>query len=408
MPSKASLAMMAGFAGLGLVVLLVVASSGAEGEQQAARRLRLEDLSLTEQEELRRKQELFNKLDETEQQRMRELHAAISASSNSQRLRDVMLQYHQWLKSLTGKQRADLLKLPPEERIEEINRLMEEQRERRFRDLVRTPLAPEDVRAIFGWLNHYASTHKDELLAMLPEQMRERISRPDVPPVMKVRMLLMALGHRRPNASLPSPTDEDLQKLRDSLSDEAKAALAEVPSRAQKLQLVRQWVKAAVASRMAPQLSRERLLAFYREYRQRTPDKQRVEELDSLPPDEFYEEVRKLYFRNRGHWRSRHEGRDRRDGEQRDGEKRDDEQRDDEQRRDGRHDEKRPGAAPRPGEPAADASAAGGSNTRLREAIGPRQRIGDAIGDRIRNGPRLGPLPRPDGAEPADASSGGR
>ena len=292
--------------------------SGADGED-AAPRGQLQNLSLAEQEELRRKSETFKSLSETEQDRMRELHVAISSSPDSDRLYKVMLLYHDWLKSLTAKERAEVLSLPTDTRIEQIKQLMEEQRQQRFRELVRTPLSAEDVRAIFSWLDFYAQGHQEELLELLPETMRERVSQPNVPSSVQRKMLMMAVGSRGNDVQLPPPTDEEFEKLSQSLSEKAKAALMKLPEREQQLQLVREWLRAGVASRMTPQVSRERLLSFYREYRERTTDKKRVEEFDALPPDEFYEEVKKLYIRSRGHWRGR------RDGEQRFGpHKRDD------------------------------------------------------------------------------------
>ena len=290
-----------------IAVLVLLLLGAAQGQDDASRE-RLRNLSVAEQEELRRKSETFESLDEAEQDRMRELHVAITSSPDSDRLQSLVLQYHEWLKTLTAKDRADLLSLPPEKRINQIKKLMEEQRQQRFQELVRTQLSPEDVRAIFTWLDTYAKNHEEELMALLPETTRARVTQPNIPRLMQRKLMMMALGSRGNEVQLPPPTEEELESLRQSLSENARKALLKLPQREQQLQLVRQWLRAAFASRMAPQISRERLLAFYREYREKTNDKQRVEEIDSLPHDEFYEEVKKLYYRSRGHWRGRRDG----------------------------------------------------------------------------------------------------
>lgn len=289
----------------GLLILLV--AGGADGTAEDGRE-HLANLSPSEQAALERKREAFEELDESERQRMRMLHAAISASPDNERLRSVMRNYYEWLKTLTNKQRADLLQLPPQQRIDEIKQLIEEQQQKPFRDLVRTELEPQDVRAIFGWLNHYVENHEEELRAMLPEGERRSISQMRGPPSMRRGRLLMALGSRELDAQLPAPTDEEIQKLDGELTDKATKALAEVATREDKLRLVREWVRAAFASRMAPRVSHEQLMEFYQKFKERTDDETLIERLDALPPDEFYEAVKPLYFRSRGHWRGRRGG----------------------------------------------------------------------------------------------------
>ena len=362
--------------GLAMAISLVGLFAGADDGDESTKE-RLTNLSVAEQEELRRKSETFESLEQSERDRMRELHVAITSSPNSDRLRSVMLKYHEWLKTLPAKDRAELLSLPPDQRLGQIKLLMEQQRQQRFRDLVRTSLSPEDVQAIFSWLDQYAQNHTDELLELVPEKMRPRIEQSNIPSVQR-KMLMMAVGMRGNEVQYPPPTDGEIDRLSDSLSESAQEALAELPTREQQMQLVREWLRASVASRLTPQVSRERLLAFYREYRDRTTDQKRVEQLDSLPPEEFYEEVKKLYFRSRGHWRGwrgpDHRGPDQRGSDHR-GPDRDN-------RGDGR--DRRPpppGDGPnhdgprREGGPNSDGP--GGPIDRLRERDGPfRQRIG--------------------------------
>lgn len=308
-PSAARLFRPGLLASCGLAVLLVgvvaLAVGAGPGEDEAARRDKLNSLSVTEKEELRRKRERFERLDDAEKERLRRLHARLVDSPNRRRLHEVMLRYHEWLKTLSAEQRADLLRLPPEEKIDEIRRLMQQQRSQRFREFVNTPLAPEDVRAIFIWLDQYLARHEEALIDMLSEDFQPRVRRIESPQ-MRRRMLGMALSKLTEKDDLPLPTDEDLQRLSDQLSPQAREALAEVPNE-QKVKLVHQWVRAAVASRLTPHVSNERLLSFYREQRDKLDAKER-ERLEGLPREQFYQEIRRLYFKHRGPWRHRRDG----------------------------------------------------------------------------------------------------
>lgn len=285
---------------------LVVAGAPGHDDEYAQWRERLESPAL--KDELRRKLETFDRLDQSEQDRLRDLHANLEASPDRQRLEGVMLQYHEWLTTLTANQRAGLLQLPAEEKIAEIRRLMQQQRQQEFQKLVETKLAPEDVKAIFGWLDYYVASHEQELLATLPESMRERLSQPNIPDIMRRRGLLMAMGSRTPGTQLPAPTEDDLAKLTDSLSEQARAAVDGVPSGEQKLELVRQWVRAAFASRFMPPVSEERLTRYYREH-QDDFDPEKREELESLPPEQFFATMRRMYAQeHRGRWGRRGDG----------------------------------------------------------------------------------------------------
>lgn len=302
-----------------LLAVLVAIASAQESTttDDTATRDHLANLSTTEKEELRRKRDQFQQLDDVEKKRLRDLHSSIASSPDRDRLEATMLQYHEWLKSLPGKERADLLKLPPEEKIAEIKRLMQEQRSQQFRKLVATPPEPNDVRGIFEWFDSYVEAHEAELMAMLSESMQSRIRQVTIDSARR-KMLAFAAHQTNPDGKFPTPTGDDLRKLNERLSPKAREALAQVTDPEEKLKVVQGWLRAAMASRMMlPQVSHERLLSFYREQRDELSklDPKKVEELEALPPEAFYQEVRSIYFRQRGPWRGGHrQGDDRRDG----------------------------------------------------------------------------------------------
>ncbi|MCA9269621.1 MAG: DUF2613 family protein [Planctomycetales bacterium] len=314
-PRARSTAHMLGAAAAGLLlgVALVVGVAGAAKEAQEPTadsqdpRDKIEALTVTEKEELRRKTEQFERLSDEEKNRLRSLHDELTASPDHERLEHVMLHYNNWLATLSGQERADLLKLPAGERLEEIKRLTAQQRAQRFREAVGTPLEPADVRVILAWLDNYVEQHEAELLATISEPIRSRVQQVQSAEIRR-KMLLMSLGRRTIGVDLPAPKDEDLRKLISGLSQKTQETLKLAPQREQKIKLLQEWVRAAVWSRGLPQVSDETLLRFYREHRQRF-DRQRQEELDSLPPEMFYQEMRKYYLQ------SRMFGRPHRDGE---------------------------------------------------------------------------------------------
>ncbi len=299
---------------LASALLLVALVAIAASQENADERDRLANLSTTEKEELRRKRDQFQQLDDGEKSRLRELHTTLSSSPDRARLEETMLQYHEWLKTLPGKERAELLKLPTEQKLAEIKRLMQDQRSQQFRKLVATPPEPNDVRAIFAWFDSYVEAHEIELMAMLPEPMQNRVKQASHDG-MRRKLLVGALYQNGAEPKFPTPTPDDLQKLNERLSPQAKETLAKVTDPEEKLKLVQGWLRAAMMSRMLPpQISDERLMSYFRENRARLlkEDAAKVDELESLPPEAFYQEVRNIYFRERGpeRWRHRRDGDD--------------------------------------------------------------------------------------------------
>lgn len=292
---------------LGTLGCLLCSASSAQQQALAIvdGREHLANLSATEKEELRRKREQFEQLADAEKDRLREMHSAITSSPDRARLEATLLQYHEWLKSLPGKERSDLLQLPEEEKIAEIKRLMQEQRSLEFRKFVAKPPEPNDIRAIFEWFDSYVEAHEGELLAMLPEPMQTRVRQITIASVRR-KMLALAAHQSNPEGRFPAPTEDDLRKLNERLSPHARETLARAANPEAKLKLVQGWLHAAMASRLVqPQVSEERLMSYYREQREALSrqDPRKIEQLEALPPEEFYREVRDIYYRQRGAWR---------------------------------------------------------------------------------------------------------
>ena len=86
-------------------VLALATVGDPTAEELEARRAKIAAMDPAQQQDLLRKLERFEALPEAEQQRLRELQAAIDADPNAERLLIVLERYHEWLKTITNSQR---------------------------------------------------------------------------------------------------------------------------------------------------------------------------------------------------------------------------------------------------------------------------------------------------------------
>jgi hypothetical protein len=267
-------------------------------ETSAERRARIEQMSPHEKQQLGQKKERFENLTEAERRQIRSLHSELATREDGSQLREIALRYAEWLKTLTPKERADLLASPPSERLEQIRRLKEKQQAERVRELVKASLKPEDIRSIFAWLGEYAEAHEGELLAMLDSEAEQNVRRiPD--PVRRRMWLFRALQWRPDKPRLPRPTDAELESLRNRLSPDARQVFDGVADVEKKLPLVLTWVQAAAMTRAPHKVSREELEKFISE----RLDRRERDRLDQMPREQMEQELTRMYwahkFRNR-------------------------------------------------------------------------------------------------------------
>jgi hypothetical protein len=257
-------------------------------ETPAERRARIEQMSPHEKEELNQKKERFETLTESEKTQIESLHSELAARDDGSQLRQIAARYAEWLKTLTPKERADLLASPPPERLEQIRRLKERQQAQRVRELVKASLKPEDIRGIFTWLGEYAEAHEGELLAMLDSESQQYVRR--MPDAMLRRMsLFRALQRRTENRPLPVPTDAEIESLRNMLSPDARQVFDDVPDAKKKLPLVLTWVQAAMTPR---KINREELEKFASE----RLDRSERDRLGQMPREQMEQELRRMYW----------------------------------------------------------------------------------------------------------------
>lgn len=272
----------------------------AQADTITEARERLESMSPEARHELLKKKERFNQLQEKERERMRELHASISRSPNCQSLTGTLERYHQWLMTLTPLQRDELVSLPVEKRIGRIKEIQREQQKQRFRDLT-SKLPPEDFEGIIQWLETFIDSHQEEIADKMVEPFKSRYrALPSEDEKHKRRMLAFTvIAPRRPDAPPILPGDE-FESLIPRLSSLAQKELQAIKDSAQKEKILRDWVRAAVMIKLAPQATDEQLREFFQSL-----SVAERERLEALPPEQMRLALRGMYFQRRFHqsWR---------------------------------------------------------------------------------------------------------
>ena len=259
----------------------------------------ISQLSDNEKSELAVNQQRFNRLDQTEQARLRKLTEEVSAAEDREKLQKTLVAYHQWLTELSPGAQADLAGLPQTERVTEIKKLIAEQQHRRQREL-----SAADQEVLLTFLSQYLSQHRDRLLANVPESRRNELNQwlEKSDPRQRAGMLLMMFLQRRRSsdrASQPLPlNDESLQKLVEQLSPAARQQWNEMKTPDERQRLLQSWAAHAVRQRMIERTSkrdaREISQAELEDYFANELSTEQRAQLLAMPTEEMDRELRRL------------------------------------------------------------------------------------------------------------------
>ena len=293
-------------------------SGALSPEVLAARRSLVQSLSPEKKTDLRKLYERFKAETKEEQERFRKLDIDLRASADEAQLRAVLASYHNWLPTLSPLERANLLKMPADKAIEEIQRLKKEQ----LRMFARSggsrqgPLSPSDVDRIERWTQDWAMKQKDEILARatpeqqtwfanLPEDLKRRSlvflsrepGRPKAPELndkewqdlLSLLPTVKVLFENQGKAA----ADKVLQPFPFEMQENIKSAVSKANTAEEKRNLLFGWFHSAQWARdaFAGGVSRQELDRFIRED---LNEKERSELL-SQPPEEFQKRLRFLY-----------------------------------------------------------------------------------------------------------------
>jgi hypothetical protein len=196
-----------------------------------------------------------------------------------------MKHYHDWLKTLSTNQLADLRGKPEAERVDYIKRIVAEQQQKAWRKLAEQASA-EDLETVFDWLKEFVQKHRDQLA---PGDLGRRLAKVD-----KDRQALILIhfmqSSRFPGAVRPGKTE--VEALIPRLSPEAQKFFNKTTDLPRRIQLISIWSRAAWWSKAFPNVTSEQLAAFFEKLQAEERDR-----LEMLPIADRDSELRLLYAR---------------------------------------------------------------------------------------------------------------
>jgi len=267
-----------------------------------ARRATVATLSPAEQQELLQKQERFLALPPDEQDRLRSLQAAIDADPHGARYRQILSGYHEWLKTLSPTERAELSELPPEQRIKRIKDIQRHQQHERDHAQRMELLTSRDMRAILSWMEDLVWANREKLLAELPKDRKKWIEKQSEKDQRRSLLYMTFERSRRGGGmrGMMNLSAADFERLNAKLSDKPKAELAKAPSVQDQRKVVAGWILTAMieqsrfgrAARRGGSLPEADVADFVEH---KLPPDQR-DHVMSLPPNEAREQLRRLYW----------------------------------------------------------------------------------------------------------------
>ncbi len=272
-----------------------VSSSGSVEESTASRRQRVEGMGLGAKGQLLRAEDRFTASPPEEQQTLRRLYEDLRGDPDSERLRAIMHAYYGWLKRLPAVTWAELAEGETNERIALVKKRLEEGRQR---EGGWHPDA-KDMAALRSWMDGCATRHEADYVKSRPtEEERKQFSARDKADRHEIilRFLRRQWQIPTPGTLPPMMTGEDLSRLREKLSPEARKRLENKPP-AQQWRIIAAWqrqnVRRAFEERRLRPVSQnddERLAEFF--------EGLSVEERDhllSMPGEEMQWELQRLF-----------------------------------------------------------------------------------------------------------------
>lgn len=251
---------------------------------------RIQEMDDAQKSELLQKRRRFDKLSRDQREHLRQLCAQLSQDPQHDRLMRVLRRYSDWLKTLPPGQRAQILSLPADQRITQIKEILHTQEAQRFRMMVDGRLSQQDMRVILDWADQFIKNHETEIYSQLPQHRGfSKVTDPE-----RRRRLLAFFLFRSTSLNLPRPSSEDLSRLTQVISRDAREFLEKLDDDEERSRVLNTWVRAATFSRFRPPVSRQQLAKFATE---RLSAEQR-DYLESLPRDRMLRELHNLYYQD--------------------------------------------------------------------------------------------------------------
>ena len=277
----------------GILALLAVPWFLAQtGDDFISQKQRLAELTPEIKAELQRKRDEFERLPEDEQQRIREFHQLFSQLSEARQshLKNVLRDYHEWLKELTPKERAVLRGMTIDDRIKEIRRIRDEQQRQDFGIAGETKLPDEDLTPFTKWMSDLRTT-KQALIEKVTQMRGDRSSERQIYAVLRLP----------PEEFRKLISEEDLQQLSATLSKTGAAILNKSETFERKTELIQRWSQAAIVSTFRRKISEENLQKFY----DNALTGEERDRFDELSPTQWRRDLTALYRRTQWYFWTR-------------------------------------------------------------------------------------------------------
>tara|TARA_Y100001934_G_C12379093_1_gene791156 strand:- start:52 stop:993 length:942 start_codon:yes stop_codon:yes gene_type:complete len=220
--------------------------------------------------QLQQKNVRFEQLTDEKKDEYREFNARLNAAPNQKRLRLVMQSYTDWLLDLDTIERERILALSLDQRLQEVVRLVQFEKEQRFKALLDTNLRHDDLIKVGQWYDRWLDAQRDTL-AELSESIENpafkklivQIDDPRQRSTLTVLSLLKEYGNSKWSDWFKD-WDLDATKLIGSLSETAQLFYASAESDQQRLQLVLRWGYYSIVAQSMQGVSDDELWEFYK------------------------------------------------------------------------------------------------------------------------------------------------
>ena len=131
-----------------------------------------------ERAQLQQKQTRFEQLGENEKHNLRQFHQTLQKDPARDQLTRIMHSYTQWLLALPSVERRRILSLPLAERLGEVEKIVNEQKASRFKELLNSRLDFDDLSVVADWMNDWMKTENvsvSKLVVDIMEKLSEEV-----------------------------------------------------------------------------------------------------------------------------------------------------------------------------------------------------------------------------------------
>lgn len=278
--------------------------AATSSETMKDRKVRLQQMEPRQLEALKRNKEKFDQLSQSRRDAIAAFHQQLLDQENKTQLFKTMVAYYDWLKSLGATERIEVLdQVDVDRRIEMIARIVDRQNLREFGKAGATMLPAADAEPFFKWYEGFLKQQKSKIVQSanrLYLKIYRKQSGGNDPPAHRFRRFqrtslsqkigFMFQWEQRLMEELVD--EDDVHDLRNQLSLDANEILDSNDSREDQKSLIVSWIDAANQAKF--NIDPERLKEFYR-----TLAKMQRDELDSLSPSDWKDQLRELYRKKR-------------------------------------------------------------------------------------------------------------